>query len=110
MPIEEQTVPQKQFSNLREFMDGLNNFYHFFLEGSQYGRIRRQRVRAYQRYGEREPDFVRELTKETTRMYHEESRVPYEGLFKAYEGMSRLVFKQDFSELGRAEKDDYLLE
>jgi len=88
-------APQTEYKTLDDFMKGQNNFWHFFIEDSFLGRLHRDKVEAYARFEEQNPDFAKELMQRATRMYRENHQLPWEDLQRAYNLMAKLVHEDD---------------
>ena len=95
-------VPQIEFKTLDSFIKGQNNFFHFFIENSDLGQVYRDKVEAYARFKEKNPNFVRELTQRITSTPKEDSQFPWNDLYGAYQSMAKLVHEDD----GRVKRND----
>jgi hypothetical protein len=92
---EPKSVPQMEFKTVADFIKGQNNFWHFFIEDSFLGQLHRSKIEAYTRFEEQNPEFARELMQKATRMDREQSQLPWEDLYRAYQLMSKLVYEED---------------
>src|SRR3989338_4164394 len=91
-------IPQKQFSNLGEFLQNQNNFWAHFLKGNPFGEIRREKPH-FIRFQAKNPNLEAELservTQERAKNTNYFSAMTYELLFVAYKEISELVYDDD---------------
>ncbi len=93
--IEAKIAPQIEFETLDDFIKGQNNFWHYFIEDNELGRLHREKVKAYSRFEEQNPELAQELMQRATRMHKENDELPWEDLYRAYQLMSKLVYEDD---------------
>ena len=94
---EHQVAPQIEFESLDDFIRGQNNYYAYFLDDCQFGKLYRTEKANFRRFQEAHPEMEREVTCSTVLALRSEPRqeLPYEQLWETYKIMSQLVFVDD---------------